>query len=249
MRFLCGILVVLGGCGGGGESSLPAPQGPAQVARPVDLSDLQVANLLYSDRQRTPEGFALDPAPPGYGQVTTFHLAACTDDWNTALAASEAAALAAPTYSDLVATVEEARYFEFGRVPRTAGNDYLRMRVYRCAWYDPAAPRINARPLDAATVSAFAEYQWQYTSFNNFGQVVLERATRTTATAIEHTLDMAVLAGGAGGAGCDRIDVLAWTYGVAVADGAVSQDTQPLYSFSARFRDGAAALCEASPGP
>ncbi len=204
MRFWWGIVLVLVGCGGGGESSVPAPGAPAQAARPVELSDLQVANLLYSDRQRTPEGFALDPVPSGYGQVTTYHLAACSDDWNTALAASEAAALAAPTYSDLVATTEEARYFEFGRVPRTVANDYVRMRVYRCAWYDPASVRLNTRPLDAATVAAFAEYQWQFTSYNNFGHAVLERGTRATATAVEHTLDMAVLVAGAGVAGCDR---------------------------------------------
>ena len=249
MRLWWGLVLVLGGCGGGGESSVPAPGGPLQAARPVELSDLEVANLLYSDRQRTPAGFALDPVPTGYGQVATFHLAACTDEWNTALAAAEAVALAAPTYSDLVATTEDARYFEFGRVPRTGGNDYLRMRVYRCAWYDPAEARLNARPLDAATVAAFAEYQWQYTSYNNFGHVVLERATRATASAIEHTLDMAVLAGAQGGAGCDRIDVIALTYGVALTSGDVSLDRQRLYSFNATFRDGAAVLCDEGQGP
>ncbi|MGE0581424.1 MAG: hypothetical protein AB7P31_04730 [Steroidobacteraceae bacterium] len=238
-------LLALTGCGGGGDSPAPPPSEPAQAARPVAQSDEEIAALLYSDRQRTPAGFPLDPSPAGHEQVTTMHLAGCTDDWNEALTWSETAANDAPVYSDLAATITDRRYYEFGRTPRTAADDYIRMRVYRCAFFDPVAGALNVRPLDAETVGEFAAYQWQFTSYNNFGNVVLERATRTTATAIEHTLDLATLARAAEAGACDRVDVIAWTWRVLIATGKVEVTTTPLFGFRARLAGGLAEVCGA----
>ncbi len=239
------VTCVLAGCGGGGgEPAAPGPGVPAQVARPVTQTDAEIAALLYSDRQRTPVGFPLDPAPTGFEQVTTLHLAGCTDDWNEALEWSETAAQDAPAYADLVETRTDPRYFEFDRVPRSPENNLLRARVYRCEFFDPVANTLNARPIDAATVAAFAAYQWQFTIYNNFGNVVLDRATRTTATAIEHTLDLATLARATNAAECDRVEVIAWTWRVALASGVVEIGTESLFAFRARFRDGATELCD-----
>lgn len=247
MRLWILALLALAGCGGGGggEPTAPGTGAPAQAARPVAQSDAEIASLLYSDRQRTPADFPLDTPPSGYGKVATSHLAGCTDDWNEALAWSETAAQDPATYSDLVETLTDPRYYEFGRVPRSPDNDYLRVRVYRCAYFDPVARQLNARPLDAATVGAFAAYQWQFTTYNNFGNVVLERATRTTATAIEHTLDLATLTRAAKAGDCDRIDVIAWTWRAALATGAVEIETELLFHFNARLRDGAGEVCGA----
>ncbi|MBV6416252.1 MAG: hypothetical protein CMLOHMNK_00783 [Steroidobacteraceae bacterium] len=237
------VCVLAGFGGGGGDSAAPGAGAPAQVTRPVTQSDAEIAALLYSDRQRTPDGFRLDAAPTGYEQVTTLHLAGCTDDWNEALEWSETAAEDAPSYANLVETRTDPRFFEFNRVTNSPVYTLVRMRVYRCAFFDPVADTLNARPLDAATVGAFAEYQWQFTPYNNFGNVVLERATRESAEAIEHTLDLATLTRAADGAGCDRVDVIAWRWRVRLPTGAVEIETEQLWQFGARFRDGASELC------
>ena len=118
-------------------------------------------------------GFATDPAPPSYAQVTTYHLKSsqlalpaatthevCTDDWSTALAWSEEVAAQANPYLDLAANDATAGYFEFGRVPRGLTGQYVRQRVFRCAYLDRTGADLtaaegffgvlNARPLDAA---------------------------------------------------------------------------------------------------
>jgi hypothetical protein len=218
---------------------------PAQPARPVVQSDAEIASLIYSDRQRTPADFPLDEPPAGYGQVTTLHLAGCTDDWNEALDWSETAANDAAVYSDLAATVTDTRYYEFGRVPRSPPNAYVRMRVYRCDFFDPVADTLNVRPLDAGLVGAFAAYQWQFTPYNNFGNVILERATRSTSAAIEHTLDLATLKRAAATGDCDRVEVIAWTWRVLLATGKVEIETAPLFDFRARQVGGASEVCTA----
>lgn len=117
------------------------------------------------------------------------------------------------------------------------------MRVYRCDFFDPVAGELNVRPLDEATVGAFAAYQWQFTTYNNFGNVVLERATRTTATTIEHTLDLATLTRASVAGDCDRIDVIAWSWRVQLATGAVEIQTAPLFGFRARQSGGLIEMC------
>lgn len=244
MRLAFMTLLVLAGCGGGGESAdAPAAGVPAQPGRAVAQPDAEIAALVYSDRQRTPPGFVDDAPPSGYWQVATTHLAGCTDDWDEALAWSETAAQDAAVYSDLVATQTDPRYHEFGRVTRATPATYLRMRVYRCAYFDPVAGELNVRPLDAALVASFAEYQWLFTTYNNFGNVVLERATRATEAAIGHTLDIAVLERAADPGDCDRIDVIAWSWSVDPASGAVTVDTAPLFSLRARLVAGVSEVC------
>lgn len=199
-----GTLLSCGGGSSGDESATAAP--PRAVAQ----SDLEIAALLYSDSARTPPGFYADPAPPSAAYVATFHLKntdlaaaatqheLCTDDWNGALQWSENAALNAATYSDLVATDSNSRYFEFGRVPRGRVGGYLRARVYRCTYLDrasvdlrapgSAAGQLNRRPLTAQGLRELAEYFWLFSRFNNFGSVVLRSAASTTPAVLEHSL-------------------------------------------------------------
>lgn len=242
MRLVYLSLLALAGCGGGGGEGA-APDMPAQVGRPVAQSDHEIASMVYSGGKRTPEGFPTDEAPAGYWQVTTTHLAGCTDDWNEALAWSETAAQDATAYSDLVETRTDPRYYEFDRVTRSSPATYVRMRVYRCEFFDPVASELNVRPLEATTVAAFAEYQWLFTTYNNFGNVVLERLTRTTAGTIEHVLDLATLTRATAPATCDRVEVVAWVWRVNLATGAVDIRTEPLFGFGAREAAGVVETC------
>ncbi len=262
-RLMLGCAVALASCGGGSGGGEPRPSAPPAPARVVSQSDLQIAQLIYSDSQRTPPGFYEDTAASSAGYVATFHLKntdlaaagqqheLCTDDWNDALAWSEAVASSAAVYSDLVATESNTRFFEFGRVPR-GQSGYLRARVYRCAYLDrasvnllapgEAAGQINRRPLSAPDLRELSEYLWLFTSYNNFGNVVLKSSGAGTANRLEHTLYLARLQAAASG-GCDTIAVLAWTHAADLPAGTLALTQSALWSFGARANGGIAELC------
>jgi hypothetical protein len=168
---------------GGDEAAAPS------AAATLTATDREIAAALYAGTPRTPSGFAVDPAPASFEQVTTYHiktsqLAApaatqhevCTDDWSVALAWAEEVAAQASPYLDLVATEATARYFELGRVPRGDPSRYVRMRVLRCAYLDRTgvelaaaegyAGTLNERPLDAAALKSVSEYLWLFTTYN-----------------------------------------------------------------------------------
>ncbi len=143
----------IAGPGSGSGLSIP----PDPPLRPFKQTDQEIADLIYSGRNRTPEGFYAElaaPPPAGVSHVTTTHLKSthvdspgpvsvqsggyelCTDDWNQALAWSEEAATQMDSYGDLVATNAEPRFFEFVRVPREIRTALVRQRVFRCAYLD-----------------------------------------------------------------------------------------------------------------
>ena len=259
----CAVMLTSCGGGGGGESSPVTP--PAAPVRVVTQSDSQIAALLYTDSDRTPSGFYSDPVPSGVTYAATFHLKntdvagqgeqheLCTDDWNDALSWSETAASSAPTYSDLVATDTNSRFYEFGRVPRGQSGGYLRARVYRCSYLDrtdvdllsagPSAGRLNRRPLSAQDLGELSEYLWLFTSYNNFGNVVLKSSGEQTTTRLDHTLHLARLQRAAINGGCDRVEVLAWTHSLEVASGTLQLSQRVLWSFGARQTTSAIELC------
>jgi len=275
LRFLClgGLAAAVTACGGGGGSGgtaapVAAPAtAPAAAPRPVAKTDLEIAQLVYTDRERTPAGFQRDPPLPWNGQVATFHLKnadlaaltasearheVCTDDWNAALAWSEQVAQSAPAYSDLVETSANERWFEFGRVVRSPDPRYQRMRVFRCSYVDRGgvdlgadegrAGTLNRRPIDATALAALSEYLWQFTLYNNFGHAVLASRGKAAGGALEHELVIASLERGATG-GCDRVVVRAWTHRADPGSGALALATQSLWSFRAREGAGTIELC------
>jgi hypothetical protein len=260
--------LVLSSCGGGGggDSASSAPS-IAAPARPVEQSDLQIASAIYDgSNARTPAGFYAETAPSGQANVATMHVKntdidpnvagtaaqfeLCTNDWNQALSWSEASAQNAPQYSDLVATNDDARYFEFGRVRSGTPTMYVQARVYKCAYLNRAAANLrasagaagllNVRPLTSDELRRLSEYLWQFTSYNNFGNVVLKSSSGTP---LEHTLHIATLVRGGTSASCDRIDVVAWRHQVNSTTGALTLDVQTLWSFGARDISGVAQLC------
>jgi hypothetical protein len=212
-------------CSCGGDEAAPAAT--------LTATDGEIAAALYAGTPRTPAGFAVDPAPASYEQVTTFHLKTsqlaapaatqhevCTDDWSVALAWSEEVAAQASPYLDLVATETTTRYFELGRVPRGDPSRYVRMRVLRCAYLDRTgvelsttngyAGTLNERPLDAAALKHTSEYLWLFTTYNNSGHVVVASGTR--AGGLAHSITIATLERQANGPACDRVTLRDWTH-------------------------------------
>ena len=157
-----------------------------------------------------------------------------------------------PLYADLVATNDDTRFFEFGRVQLSDPELYVQTRVYKCTYLDRtnadlrtangAAGQLNIRPITAAELQRISEYLWQFTSYNNFGNVVLN-SVGTTSASMAHTLHIAKLVRGGMSASCDRIDVFSWTHNIDAATGALTLSVQTLWSFGARENNGVTELC------
>jgi hypothetical protein len=260
--------VLLVGCGGGGGES--SSTSPAAIAppRPVEQSDLQIAATIYQGTDRTPSGFYSEASPGGHASVATLHVKntdidpsleksaaeyeLCTNDWNQALSWSETNALNSTQYSNLVSTEDDERFFEFGRVQTGTPELYVQERIYKCAYLNRAAAnlrsptgeagQLNVRPLTSDELRRFSEYFWQFTTYNNFGHVVLKSSGSSTGS-LEHTLHIASLVRGGVSASCDRVDVVAWRHRVNGTTGALTLDVQPLWSFGAHESAGIAELC------
>jgi hypothetical protein len=229
----------------------------------LSVADREIAAVLYAGTPRTPVGFAEDPVPASFAQVTTYHiktsqLAApaatlhevCSDDWSEALAWSEEVAAHASPYLDLVATDATPRYFELGRVPRGEPDRYVRMRVLRCAYVDRTgvelsstdgyAGTFNAQPLDAAALRALAEYLWHFTVYNNAGHAVL--ASESLGSGLTHTLTIASLERAAAGS-CDRVTLRDWTHDATPATGILTRSVAVVREFGVREDAGTLVGC------
>jgi hypothetical protein len=258
------LLAVLSGCGGGGADPVAAP---VANMRPVVQSDLEIAQMLYVDNRRTPQGFYQDSAPPMQGYVATTHLKntdlspataqyeLCTDNWNTALGWSDQVATGAQA-SNLVATNTTTGYYEFGRVPASTPQAYIRARVFRCSYLDRSnvdlasaasvtsvAGQFNQRPLTAGEMLQLSEYLWQFTSYNNYGNAVLKSSGAVTSSSVQHTLIIASLTSAASSGACDHIHVAAWTHSANAQTGALTLSLQPLWDFGARRNAGLVEMC------
>jgi len=264
----CAVIVLSACGGGGGDSAAPTPTASAPP-RPVEQTDLQIAQSVYGIGPRKPAIFYADPAPSGYGYVSTMHIKnanvdssvaapeplyeLCTDDWNEALAWSELSAQHEPQYSDLVETSDDPRYFEFGRVRRGDPTFYVRARVFKCAYLDRTnanlrdatgpAGTLNHRPVTAADLRDLTEYLWQFTQYNNVGYAVLKSSGSSSSAGLSHTLHIGSLARAGLSSGCDRIDVMVWRHTLDTASGALELEAQTLWSFGAHEADGVVALC------
>ena len=263
--------VALSACGGGGGDSATPTPGASAPPRPVEQSDLQIAQSVYGSGARTPAGFYSDPQPSGYGYVSTLHLKnanvdatvaapeplyeLCTDDWNQALAWSELSAQHDPQHSDLVETNDDPRYFEFGRVRQGDPTFYVRARVFKCAYLDRSdtnlrdtagpAGLLNRRPLTAVELRDLTEYLWQFTQYNNVGYAVLKSSGLPSGTELTHTLHIGSLVRGALSSSCDRVDVIVWRHTLNTTTGEMELDMQTLWSFGAHEAAGVVYLCSA----
>lgn len=254
-------LALLAGCGSGTSAETP-------TGRAVPQTDAEIAQLLYTDSERTPPGFYSEPQPSA-GYAATFHIRnadisavatpsapvfeLCSDDWNEALGWSESVANTEPVYSDLASTDTSEQFFEFVRIPRGSEQTLEQMRVYRCEFLDRqgadvarltgAAGHLNKRPMTAADVRWTLEYLWHFSRYNNVDNVVLKSAPVTGAASPSHELILAALVRGSGMAGCDRVHVFGWRYRTDAATGELTSEQRDLWTFDARSASGTAQVC------
>jgi hypothetical protein len=258
------LLTACGGGAGGSDSSSEVPPNPA-LAAGVTLGNAQIAAMLYADNARTPADFYAEPLPQSQQYIATSHLKnvdlgdtgtlheLCTDDWNQALAWSEAAAQRSPQYRALVANEVNARFFQFDRVSGSQPQLYQRGRIFHCTYLDRSgvdlqqlqgqAGQLNLRPIAAADLKLLSEYLWQFTSYNNFGHAVLRSFAATGNGALRHSLIVANLQQANGVNGCDQISVESWTHAVDNSSGALTRSVNTLWSFGARATPTGAELC------
>ncbi len=252
----------LAACGGGAD----APASVPVAVSPVSQSNATIAALVYSDSQRTPPGFALEPVPSLGVAVQTWHLRnddlapgatapheLCTDDSSQALQWSDDADALSGDNATVAGDGSTERYFEIDRLRPGTPQTYLRERVYRCAYLnrddtnlalpEGAAGQLNERPLDAAGLQALSEYLWQFTSYNNYGNVVLQSSGSSSSGQLDHTLYIATLHRAASAASCDTIEVLAWKHTMNASTGMLELSVATLWSFGASDASGVASLC------
>ncbi len=261
------LLLLLSACGGGSSgagSSAETPPSPALVVG-VTLSNQQIAAALYADNARTPADFYAEPLPQSQQYIATSHLKnvdlgdagtpheLCTDDWNQALAWSEAGAQRSSQYRALVANDANERYFQFDRVSSSQPELYQRGRIFRCAYLDRSgvdlqqpqgqAGQLNLRPITAANLKLLGEYLWHFSNYNNFGHAVLRSTTETLNGSLRHSLIIANLQQGGSAGSCDQINVESWIHSIDSGSGAMTRGVSTLWSFGARATPTGAELC------
>lgn len=259
-----GIALLLCACGGGGDELSTGGAPNTLAAGGVTYTHSEIAALIYSDSQRTPDGFYIESAPVFSGYVATSHLKTtdvngsavlvhelCSDDFNQALQWSETANTLSGDNASLTGNDATERYFEFDRLRTSTPPGYLRQRVYKCAYLDRgtvdlqatsgAAGTFNARPLDAAALKQLSEYLWQFTGYNNFGNVVLRSIGTSGSNSLAHSLIIATLLSSSDG--CDTIDVAEWQHTVDSGNGELTLSLTPLFSFQAQESNGSVSLC------
>ncbi len=266
LPLLLGGLMLLCGCGGGGGSDASNTPTTAAATSGVTQSNSQIAALIYSDSQRTPSGFYAESVPVFSGYVATSHVKTtdvnssavlhyelCSDDFNQALQWSETANSLSGDNATLTGNEATTQYFEFDRLRAGTPQGYLRQRVYKCAYLNRNtadlqassgdAGTLNARPLDAATLKTLSEYLWQFTSYNNFGNVVLSSSGATAASNLSHSIVIAKLTRATTSGSCDTISVADWNHRVDVTTGELTLSVTPLFSFQAQEGNGAVSVC------
>ncbi len=269
----CGLALLAYGCGGGGgggdggggETTSTTPP-TASATAPVIQTHSQIASLIYSDSQRTPSGFYTDTTLVFSGYAATSHLKTtdvnpqavlrhelCSDDFNQALQWSETANGVSGDNAALTGNETTSRYFEFARLRSGTPQGYLRQRIYRCTYLNRStvdlqagsgdAGTLNMRPLDALTLKQASEYLWQFTTYNNFGNVVLGSSGSTGANLLTHSVIIASLTRGGNAGSCDTINVFDWKHSVNTGTGAMTLSVTPLFNFRAQESSGAVSVC------
>jgi hypothetical protein len=263
--------VGVAGCGGGGSSTpsqvssasaLAAPTSSASATLP---SDVDIADLVYTDRQRVPAGFYVEASRAGVTYATISHLRnvdldpaatppheLCASDFNTALQWSETVAAAQPVYGDLVGNETTARAWEFTRVLRTSPARTVVARVYRCQYLDRS--NVDLRAVDgvagtfampnwsADDLRSLGEYLWTFTIDNNAGNAVLRSDAAADSTGATHSIVMAQLVRASTSGECDRVDLRRIDLRGERAGG-LTRTSSVVRSFGARRVGGVAQLC------
>ena len=263
MRTTVGILVVAVLAAGACRSG----SGPDEVVTVSGMSVEEIMLKAYDPAYRVPPGFLVDERADTPGSFTIHHVKdaslsyeLCSDDYLEAFAWEAADNAARAVNGVFVDAVENDRYFEFvreleydesiGNVDEPTSPGFA--RVFKCSFVnrngvdrqirDGFAGRLNARPVDAATVAALTEYLWQFAFFWPASATVLRSTTREQANSIDHTLVIALLTR-QGDDRCDRIEVVNWTFAADKSDGELTKQYETIYQFEAEVAGGTPHTC------
>ena len=261
-------LAAIAACGGS-ESPTAVPEKAAEVtATPALPTVSDVLAMIYDPNYTVPDGFFVDDRATTPVSFTMHHVLdnsgtfeRCSDDFSEALAWEEADNASRAVQGRFVGTVENDRYFEFARelsYEASISNigDIVSpgfARVFKCSntersgvdrnEHDGYAGRINARPLNDETVRVFTEYLWQFAFFPTARKKVLESTGTSNAQAINRRLLLGfAMSGGANG--CDRIELVEWTFSSDRVTGETDKSWRLVDEFSARLQNGAPVLCD-----
>jgi hypothetical protein len=260
------VCMLFAACGGAGDDeNVNAKSAAVSIPRPVAQTDMQIAQAVYSDTQRTPTGFYSDSGPAGT-VVNTTHITSadignssmplhelCTDDWTQAYNWSERAAQSNTQYGSMQVSGSTDLFFEFIRSGNTQPAGIWRERIFRCSYVDrdsvdlqasdSHAGQLNRRPITAGTLKELTEYLWTLSTYNNDGNVVLQGTSTVNHNGLNHTLYIASLDSNAGSNNCDRITIRAWNYAVDMLSGELTFTSAVLWSFDSKRTSGLAELC------
>jgi hypothetical protein len=266
-------LSALGACGGGGGAAAPttAPAAaPVVTAASTDSrtlpTDAEIADLVYTDRRRVPDGFYAEPMRTDSAYTTVVHLKntdldasatppheLCASDFAGALEWSERAAAARPVYGDLVANDVTPRAWEFTRRLRSTPARTEIVRVYRCDYLDRTAVDLRAAAGPAGRfvppgwtaddLRGLGEYLWTFGVDNNAGRAVLRSDVSSDASGATHAIVLARLVRASSGSDCDAVELWRLDLRADRSTGALTRSATPLRTFRARRVDGVAQTC------
>jgi hypothetical protein len=172
----------------------------------IAISDELAKNLVYSDF-KTPPGFYREPLgseglyyenslsilPNSQRTYHWFELS--TNDRDLARRWSESTAVNSSYYRYIESESETDKYFQFRRIVSTTSNDIVLSRVHKLSYVDRSMydffnpslhiATLNVRPLDTASVRAFAEYYWfTHSNYNTSGAKALATVTGVSADSV-----------------------------------------------------------------
>lgn len=258
-------IVCLGGITSCNVDDLEPPEGEAQsIAFPTDEV---IMERVYDTGYQHPNDFFVDERADTPRSYSVYHVKdesmsfeLCVDNMDAAVQL-EAIDNARRQVSGLyVETIETEQYFEVVRelsYPDSIGNiDELTSpgfaRVFKCDFVDRAGVDRNLRdgyagslgtvPVTERDLRLFTQYQWQFTFFWPARKTVLDTYSTELDDAIKHTLLLAFRSY-QGPDQCDLIEVVEWTFSADRTSGAIEKEFDSLYSFDARFVNGAAQKC------
>lgn len=255
--------LLLSACSGAGSNETTQP---TEVPQPMVASDA-IISKVYDPDYMLPKGFFVDERTNTPQSYTVYHVKdaslsyeLCTNEFDTARAWEEADNQSRAVSGHFVGTYENDQYFEFirelsypgdiGNVPGATSPGFA--RVFRCASVNRNGVdrnlrygfggQLNMQPLEAADVTRFAEYLWQFTFFDNPKRKVLDSFVTEDSQSIEHTMRLAFVVN-QGFERCDKIEIIDWTFKVQRTTGNIERQFQPVDVFEARVVNGSPERC------
>ncbi len=263
------LLALVASCGGGGSGEAAKPaDAPGTVVEKALPSVSDVLALVYDNNYQVPADFFVDARASTAQSYTMHHVLdesrsfeMCTNDFATAQALEAADNESRAVRGRFVGTVETDRYFEFARelsYSASIGNiDDMTSpgfaRVFKCSdtlrdgvdrsVHSGFAGRINARPLNPDRVREFTEYFWQFAFFPTARKKVLDTYSAETPTHLSHTLLLGFVSTGAGGEGCDLVEMVEWRFTTSRTTGETQKAFEVVQTYRAKLVNGSPTLC------